>query len=1036
MKRAIFTLLVIFNLLTFAGKVEDMSAVSGAVGGLSFTPQSIHNNGETYFIGSTQSLGQSIYSSSSAFPNAEFNKTPDEAIVVEHPTKKLIFYADNLLGGKSDLFYSGASGFTSLSSTPAAFKTVLSIAGSVSDSGNIYVTFTTSAGLYYIEFSISGGNWSAGNVTEASQTSAFVPRNSFISKDGTNIYFLSQTNNNLYVYESGASTSLAVNVDSLCLSADSTTLFYTSNNNLYKASTSGNWKPHLIFKNFQKTGNSISCSEAGHFLTFTSNQLYGDANQLYGTSNAYMLDSVNGGIYCLSKTATLTVYDARQVRISKNGNYVTFEAKNSKVASDYRVFRYSVENGDLLTERVFSFNNKIDSDHGIYTSSDNLKTLAFGMNGASTYEPYLFNNLTGKAHALDVNNAIAVARYQMSLSGKTLLSEDTSGVSYYPINDDFTLGSPVEVTNSLTKAFSVDGSGKNVAYIENDNLYVWNADTKLKKLLSGAVANIDDTPSVSSLAFSANGNFAVCKKAGVGLVVFAKNSANQWISRVPSSLASVTTFKNSSVSRNGRILTYYDGADVKVFDFFMDDFINNSALDGSNYPFVSASGAEVIFVKSNVLKSFRLRATENEVKDIVTVAGGDFIGFSNIAPTGSSLTFVANSDALEGRDGKFDLYQYYFERNNSAPSGVEKSGTLKVDMLHTLDMKVVASDDYDMDVDVISVDGTANGSFDYLRFFDGKSTYQSDRGFSGTDTAYLNVVDSSGLKNRLAVDVDVLKSTLNFANGYIPDDPTGDGYDVALSLSSDLTTDLDLRDGGAVVSFDDPQFSDLRLSGDGSQIIVENVTALGYEDVAFRIDGVSKTVRLEYGRDFIVRTGWNMLGVPYEFTEAGFVALEQDLEAGWGWNGSSYISCIDEPSDRLKDIEKGSAYWLFHILPDGVYENGENATSLAPNKPAAYVSDLNSAENSNFFKVPLLEDKWRMISPVGYDEATTRRVSGAPVWGWDSENNVYNIPENSGGWKMHSLNGYWQFGFDGFSVKDVDEHGKAEVELKYDKSAE
>jgi len=584
----------------------------------------------------------------------------------------------------------------------------------------------------------------------------------------------------------------------------------------------------------------------------------------------------------------------------------------------------------------------------------------------------------------------------------------------------------------------MDENGKNVVFLKEKNLYHWKPEFAATNPVTDPTLITDgfaDLDILSPIAVSANGNFVVTKKDLGGLAIFGiDRKGNEFVVQ-PDALSGVTTFTSPSVSRNGRILVYEDQSGINIYDFFINDFISDSELSGASHPFVSASGAEVTFVKDNVLKSFLLRAVENKVKDIVTVPGEDVIGFSNITPIGSSITYVANSDALEGRDGEFDLYQFYSPRKNDPPKASIEPTSMEVDMLHRLNVIESFSDEYDMDMDVFT--GAENGHFYYVPYAEIKeSFYQSARDFIGEETVSILVVDSSGESAEDSFKLTVLKSTLNFADGYIPDDPTGDGYDVALSLSSDLITDLDLRNGDATIVLPDPDFSDLRLSDDGSQIIVENVTALGYEDVTFSVDGVSQTVRLEYGRDFTVRTGWNMLGVPYEFTESGFYALEQELEAGWGWNGVSYISCIDEQSERLKDIEKGSAYWLFHILPDGVYENGENAISLAPNKPAAYVSDLNSAENSNFFKVPLLEDKWRMISPVGYDEATTRRVSGAPVWGWDSENNVYNIPENNGGWEMHSLNGYWQFGFDGFSVKDVDEHGKAEVELKYDKSAE
>lgn len=910
---------------------------------------------------------------------------------------------------------------------------------------NLYLSFAGSkvgsnnSDLFYLKFDYNDGVWQigAGGLTKVDfgvvKGTRTLPR---ITADGTFVYY--RLDSRVFRYDTAAETHTLVKsgVGRYDISADGGVIYYVSGEDLYKAplvngvgqvdTNSVQMIDNLIKPGFYDAadfdfGKNIRSSADGRYLVFISDKLHADATSVLGSSIAYLLDSYTGDIVCLSKDSDSTTFNSVNVSISPNGKFACFAARPDFLSSDYAVYRYALSANQLNVRRLFA-DLDISADHKSMTTENGNKILTVLKDG-SRYDPSLIDVLTGKVHQLKAGSATPTFQYKISSSGSAFLEDNGLSFVWQPLDSAFVLGSEKEIVNADINFFGMDRSGNNVFFLQNRNLWKWSADVSSSTLLSAAVADIDDNPLTSSLAVSANGNFAVCKKVGGGLAAFSKDSAGSWRSHEPSSLSAVTKFLNASVSRNGRILTFYNGADVKVFDFFKDSFTSNAALVGSGTSFVSASGAEVTFVSSGILKSLRL--SDNLVRDIETASGT--YDFADIIPNGGSVTFAADADALEGRDGELDLYQYYFERDNSAPSGISSSAQLKVDTLRLLDVNVVASDDYDMDLEVKSVTPPANGSFNYQQLFDGRASYQSDRGFIGFDSLSLKAVDSSGLENDVAVNIEVLKSTLNFADGYIPDNPAVDGYDVALSLTSaGLNSNLELRSAGAVVTFADPAFSDLRLSGDGSQIIVENVTALGYEDVNFQIDGVSRTVRLEYGRDFMVRTGWNMLGVPYEFTEAGFTALEQGLEAGWFWNGDNYTSCIDELSGRLKNIEKGSAYWLFHMAG-----GDSEAIALAPNRPAASVSDLNSSEDDDFFKIPVFDNKWRMISPAGYDEAAARRVSGVPVWGWDSENSVYDLPENNGGWEMHSLEGYWQFGHDGFD--NVDSKGK--VELKYDQSA-
>lgn len=910
---------------------------------------------------------------------------------------------------------------------------------------HVYLVFaaskvgTDNSSLYYLRFEFNESEWAASS--DGLQKVDFGSANATrieprITQDGTFIYYRQGSSLFQYDVTKKSHTLIKSGIKRFDISADGKVLYYVVGDDLYKVSIgkdiSGiarrevNIIADFVGNTFYDSANfnfgrNISCSADGRYVAFISDKFLADATSALGSSVAYLFDSYSRTIICLSKEGAESTFNSVNVAISANAQFVTFAAKPNFLATNYSVYRYALSADQLLTERLFS-GLEISETHKMSTTQDNCKVFLVTKQGVR-YDPTLIDSLTGGKHILKIGPGTDNYSYRFAAQGGALLERDTSRLTYYPVNSDYTLGDEDVVSNSLTRQFGISADGKTVFFIQGDDLWKWSADTKSSESLSGSVSDIDD---LSSIAVSANGNFVACKKRSGGLVVFAKDSSGDWKAYEPSALSAVTAFSNASVSRNGRILAFDNGSAVKVFDFFNDSFVANDGLTGGTNPFVSASGAEVTFVKANTLKS--LRVSNNSARDIETESGS--YGLSNVVPNGNSITFLANADGLNGRDGKLDLYQYYFERSNTAPASVSSSPTqLKVDTLHRLDMNVAVSDDYDMDLDIQSITAPLNGSFNYKQLFNGKSTYQSERGFTGVDKALLKVVDSSGLVSDVAVNIDVLKSTLNFADGYIPDDPTSDGYDVALALNSaGLASTLDLRDGDAPVSFSDPVYSDLRLSDDGSQIIIENVTALGYENVSFQVDGVSQTVRLEYGRDFIMRTGWNMLGVPYEFTEAGFVALEQDLEAGWAWDGDSYASCIDEQTDRLKNIENGAAYWLFHILGED-----QKTVTLAPNKPAGSVRDLNDSEEDDFFNVSVFDNKWRMISPIGYGENATRRVSGTPVWGWDSEDNVYSLPENSGGWKMNALNGYWQFGHDGFKSSEVT-NGK--VTLKYDLSAE
>lgn len=898
------------------------------------------------------------------------------------------------------------------------------IAGSSDTASVVFVggkSGSINSNIYLATFSRDSKKWIQKSITKLTSNLAerLSPR---LNHDGSLIcYKTNDSESKLYMYEPADDrrTLLLTGVGQYAFSADGRVLFYTINNDLYKASVTTDRSLMVTTSralitdlasadSFFKTsgfngGKNISCSSDGRFLAFISDKDYATADSSLGATKAYVLDSYTGNITCVSDGKSTGAYDALNIAVSPNGRYVSFAGKPDPLTNSYDVFTYSFTTNELPTERVLSSilgYTEISELHAVQTTEDGSKTLLVVKNGVR-YDPVLIDNLTGKSFILKQGPSVSNYEYMLSLDGKVFVEKSGSAVNWYPLNDFMLDTAGVKKVNAGS-ASAVDKTGSTVAYIKDGSLRLWLAADESDRLIGSGCK--------SPLAVSANGNFITCLKAGGGIVAFGTDSADQRFKFESPVLSSITTFYTPSLSRNGRVLAFYDGEDnaVKVFDFFNESFVSDAALSGAEKPFVSASGAEVLFVKGAQLKSLRLE--DGLVKDIEAAAGT--YGFSAIIPSGHSVTFTANAAELSGRSGKYDLYQYYFERNNTAPSGVEKSGELKVDTLHELVVNVVATDDYDQDLDVLSVTAPSDGSFDYLQFYDGKSVYQSDRGFTGMDRALLEVVDSSGLMSRVAVDIEVLKSTISFAEGYVPSNPEAEGYDVALALGGNgVTAGLSLRESGAVVVFADPVYSDLKLSDDGSEVIVDNVTALGYEDVNVMVDGVKQVVRLEYGREFTLRTGWNLLGVPYEFTELGHYVLNKDVIGGWKWDGINY----DEFDYTLSsNFKSGESYWLFALTGD----DGKGLT-FAPNRPAADSATLNDGESDDFFHVTVKPGKWNLVSPIGYGDGAVRGTTGAPVWGWSSDSYVYERPSISNGfWHLTPLNGYWQPGQNALNLVD------------------
>ncbi len=915
------------------------------------------------------------------------------------------------------------------------------------DADNIYLVFAGSksgspASHIYTQkfnFDTNSSKWipdaTEGLIKVPSPSQSVIRISPQVTPNGQTIFFLTEvgegTGTAVYGWGKGhAATEPVTFADTFASSADGNFIFYIHENNLYKAPVvndfsliAGRSVQQLagVAENTGYYGGSekrLQCSADGRFVAFVSDKNLTSEAIWPSVSQIFRFDSYKAqeNIALISQQNGAGTSDSFNPAISPDGRYITFATKSANLiglenSSDYfQVMRYRADNLEMKmpTGKCLSANldttHDVISGHKLWITSDSRMVLTQVKEGVK-YKPLLIDAFGGNQYLLNEGNSNFTYEFAMSGSGTIFTEIVNETLNWYRL-ENFELVTASKKQKAISGFYSLDESGEKILLLRNGSLYLWEPSLDRETEIS--------TGCKGWVAISPAGNFAVAGGSTGGIKRFALNTSGSWEAVTAVALNGETEFYEPSLSRNGRIMAYRTSTGIKVYDFFYQQFIEADDFAGATKPQLSASGSELSFVKGGDLCRYSL--VTNTVAVVEDTTG--VYGFSALATDGSSVTFISDALLTDGsRAGKTDVYRYNFERENLSPNGFTTDVALSLDENGDIAFKLIVVDDYDLDLETAIFSNAGFGSLTRSQQDGFNYYYKPEKGVSGTDSFTLKVIDSSGIIADINVDITVVPPPLKFAEAFVPDVPAEAGYDMAISVAGTIELDMILRDldvENVTVAFDDATYSDFSVV-DG-KLVIENITALGWEDVNVTITESDhseyvQTLRVEYGRELVLSPGWNLVGVPYEFTEKSFYDLTADVFACWGWemanNCYKNVDLIGE--NRLNS---GEGYWLF--------VGEEKTVSLAPDRQAPA---LNANEEDSFFNTILSEDGWSLISPKGYGDDAERGRIGSVLWQWDATGQVY----RSSNWQMTPLSGYWQFGQHGF---DCDPDGAAVIEFE------